>query len=71
MNTVIKIVFASALALSGAVPAFAGHASKMSHRADHSQVERVRTDAATDANAYAPIGAPSDPGPDFGIGSQS
>ena len=51
MNTVIKIVFASALALSGAVPAFAGHASKMSHRADHSQVERVRTDAATDANA--------------------
>ena len=54
MKTVIKIVFSSALALSGAVPAFAGHASKMSHRADHSQVERVRTDAATDANAYAP-----------------
>lgn len=35
MNNVAKFVFASVFALSGAVPAFAAHTSKMGESAEH------------------------------------
>jgi len=82
MNNVAKFVFASVLALSGGVPAFAAYASKMSESAEHPRTERVHSHNAMDARAYAPKGMPLDAstyspnetpiesGPDFGIGSQ-
>ena len=70
MNNAIKFIFASALALSSAVPAFAGHSSKMSQLAQHRQVERVSPADALDARAYAPNIAPIENPYDFGIGSQ-
>lgn len=67
MNTTTKLVFASALALSSVVPAFAAHTSKMSQPAQDPRVERVRP---LDAMAYAPTNAPIESPYDFGIGSQ-
>ena len=82
MKNVAKFVVAFCIALSGGIPAFAAHTSKMGEAAQHVQTERVHPHGAMDARAYAqdeaPLGArayaPSDTrielGPDFGIGSQ-
>jgi hypothetical protein len=70
MNNATKFVFASALALSSVVPAFAGHGSKMNHLAQQPQVERLRPPDALDARAYAPNIAPIENPYDFGIGNQ-
>jgi hypothetical protein len=70
MKNSIKFVFASALALSSVVPAFADHTSKMSQLAQHRRVERVRPPNGMDAMAYAPNTAPVESPYDFGIGSQ-
>lgn len=70
MKNVIKFVFASALAVSGVAPAFAGHGSKMSQLAQHPPIERVRPPSVSDAMAYAPNIAPVENPYDFGIGSQ-
>ena len=70
MRNAIKFVFASTLALSSVVPAFAGHGSKMSQLAQHPRVERVRPPNGMDAMAYVPNTAPVESPYDFGIGSQ-
>jgi hypothetical protein len=70
MKNAIKFAFASALALSSVVPAFADHTSKMSQPAQHHRVERVRPPSGTDAMAYMPNTAPVESPYDFGIGSQ-
>lgn len=82
MKNVARLSFAFALVLSGAVPAFAGHSSKMGEAAEQTRSERVHPHNAMDARAYvpedapldvrgyAPNGAPVGIGPDFGIGSQ-
>jgi hypothetical protein len=78
--TVSKIIFASALALSAVVPAFAyegdedtvlnpnTHISTTRPLAQHVVGEHVRAHRAMDARAHAPAGAPV--GADFSKGSQ-
>lgn len=70
MNNATKFVFASALALSSVVPAFAGHSSKISQPAQYTRIERVRAPDAMGAMAHAPNTAPVENPYDFGIGSQ-
>lgn len=79
MKTASKIIFASALALSVAAPAFAyetdleyqAQVSTTRTHAQHVMGNRVRagrTSDALNANAFAPASTPT--GVDFGIGSQ-
>ena len=82
MNSVAKFVFASVFALSGAVPAFAAHTSRMGESAEHPELNAYHPRSAMDARAYAPEDVPFyakayspnetpiESGPDFGIGSQ-
>jgi hypothetical protein len=79
VKTASKIIFASALALSIAAPAFAyetdlEYQNQVSTTRTHVQhvmgnpARAYRTGDALNANAYAPSSAPI--GVDFGIGSQ-
>ena len=78
MKTIVKIIFASTLALSAVAPAFAyeGDAtqapdigtSTMNSRAQHVTGKHVHMHRGMDANAYEPADVPV--GVDFGIESQ-
>jgi hypothetical protein len=70
MNNATKFVFASVLALSSVVPAFAGHSSKTSQPAQYPRIERVSPRDVMGAMAYVPNTAPVENPYDFGIGSQ-
>jgi hypothetical protein len=79
VKTTIRIIFASALALSSIGPAFADedtmakHEASMTHMSavhHDTSAQRARAQQAYEAKAYAPLGATAGEGVDFGIGSQ-
>ena len=79
MNFGHKILFASILAMSAVTSAYAAEEDALVEREtytatsvvpQHIAGNHVRAHRATEARAYAPIGAPTDEAVDFGIGSQ-
>ena len=80
MNSGIKILFASLLALTAVSSAYAAEEDALVERGTymsanasvepHVAVKRDRAHRAIDARAYSPAGAWSDEVVDFGIGSQ-